>query len=112
VNGVTTAQNEVADALSSYFEAASGSANYALTFLPKKKKAREQSSYLRFSTRVTEPYTSPFSIDELQSALKRTRDFPWARRHSQSNAPTPASILIVIPAEHVLSDLDQGFLPI
>jgi potassium voltage-gated channel Eag-related subfamily H protein 8 len=73
VNGVTvTAQNEVADELSSYFETASSSANYAPTFLL--TKVREECRYLNFTMRVAEPYNSPFSIDEFLSALKRTRD--------------------------------------
>jgi hypothetical protein len=73
VNGVTTtAQNEVTDALSSYFETASSSANYAPTFLV--TKVREESRYLNFTTRIAEPYNAPFSMDELLSALKRTRD--------------------------------------
>jgi hypothetical protein len=67
VNGVTAiAQNEVADALLSYFETASSSAIYAPTFLL--TKVREESRYLNFTTRVAEPYNSPFSMDELLSA--------------------------------------------
>jgi hypothetical protein len=78
VNGVTTtAQNEVADALSSQFETASSSANHAPTFLP--TKTREECRYLNLIPRVAEPYNSPFSMDKLLIALKRTRDISWAR---------------------------------
>jgi hypothetical protein len=71
VNGVTTvAQNEVADALSSYFKTVSTSVNYAPAL--RSTKAREESRYLNFTTRVAEPYNSPFPMDELLSSLKRT----------------------------------------